>query len=99
MNGKSPLGALVVLFLTASVIAGESRDLGNGFLDHGVCAPISEWRGVVATSDGAHDVVLAWLMDHRGAYELLMIDIDSGKVSELRVPFNWGGDSPYASIL
>lgn len=99
MYGKSRLCVLTILALAASLVAGPPRDLGNGFLDHGVCAPISEWRGIVATSDGTNNLVLAWLMDHRGGYELLLVDVDTGKFTEHLVPFNNNGDSPYASLL
>lgn len=74
--------------------------LPNGFTDHGVCSPISNHRGVVATTgpDGKN-VVLVWLFDHRGGYELLMIDSETGKSEEFPVPFPPGGDTPYASLL
>jgi len=79
---------------------GASKDLGNGFRDHGVAAPISQHRGLVATVDGeGHNVVLLWLMDHRGGYALLLLDATTGKVEQFPMPFDQDGDSPYASIL
>ncbi len=76
-----------------------TRDLGQGFFDHGVATPSSCHRGAVATADGqARPVFLAWLMDHRGCYALLCVDVDSGKAEQHRVPFPLG-DSPFASIL
>jgi len=92
------IALLLILSFTFPALA-KSRDLGNGFFDHGVCAPISQHRGTVATTDGLHDVVLSLLMDHRGGYELLFIDVDSGKWSEHTFPFNNPGDSPFSSIL
>jgi hypothetical protein len=86
--------------LIASSAGAASKDLGRGFRDLGVCAPISNHRGYVATVDGhGRDVVLAWLMDHRGGYELLMIDALTGKTEQFPMPFKVEGDSPYASIL
>lgn len=77
-----------------------TRDLGNGFSDHGVATPISNHRGVVATVDGeGRNVVLVWLFDHRGGYALLMIDAETGGSQEFPVPFPPGRDCPYASIL
>jgi len=38
-------------------------------------------------------------MDHRGCYELLLIDVEAGKAEEYPIPFPSGGDCPYASIL
>ena len=74
-------------------------DLGNGFTDHGVAVPVSHHRGTVATSDGkGHNVLLSWLSDHRGGYELLLIDVDAGKAEDHPMPFPTG-DYPYASIL
>jgi len=77
-----------------------TRDLSNGFADHGVATPNSNHRGTVATVDGeGRDVVLVWLFDHRGGYALLMINAETGESREFPMPFPSGGDCPYASIL
>lgn len=90
---------LVLLLLTGTAFA-ATKDLGNGFADHGVATPVSNHRGTVATKDGeGRDVVLTWIMDCRGVYALLMIDAETGKAEQFPVPFNWGGDSPFASVL
>jgi hypothetical protein len=87
---------LVLALQTASA---ETGDLGNGFRYHGIATPISNHRGTVATVDGqGHNVVLAWLIDYRGGYELLLIDVDTGKAEEHPMPFPVG-DNPFASIL
>ena len=76
------------------------EDLGNGFLDHGVATPVSNHRGTVATADGdGGNVVLVWLFDHRGGYALLQIDAATGASHEVPMPFDPGGDCPFASIL
>lgn len=82
-------------------VAGQTRDLGNGFKDHGVAAPISNHRGIVSTVDGeGRNVVLAWMMDHRGVYSLLMVDAETGKSEQYPLPFNnTKKDSPFASVL
>ena len=91
--------AIIVVFAPLAAFA-ATESLGKGFLDHGVATPISNHRGVVATVDGeGRNVVLAWLFDRRGGYALLMIDAETGKSEEFRVPFSPGGDCPYASIL
>ncbi|MFC1526054.1 hypothetical protein ACFL6X_04495 [Candidatus Latescibacterota bacterium] len=78
----------------------DSQDLGNGFCDHGVVTPISNHRGTVATVDGeGRNVVLLWLYDHRGGYALLMIDAESGEAEQFPMPYDWGGDGPFASVL
>lgn len=75
------------------------KDLGQGFFDHGVATPSSCHRGTVAAADRqGRPVFLAWLMDHRGCYALMSIDVDAGKVEEHPVTFPLG-DSPFASIL
>jgi hypothetical protein len=90
---------LGLLFGIASIKPVTSQDLGNGFFDHGVAAPISNHRGTVATIDGnGRNVVLLWLFDHRGGYALLMIDASTGKCEQFPMPFP-PGDAPYSSIL
>lgn len=78
----------------------NTQDLGNGFRDHGVATPISNHRGTVATVDGdGRNVVLLWLYDHRGGYALLMIDAETGKAQQFPMPYDQGGDGPFASVL
>jgi hypothetical protein len=90
---------LPLIFLAIQTASAATEDLGNGFAHHGVATPISNHRGTVATVDGqGHDVVLSWLRDHRGCYELLLVDVESGKAEEYPLPFPVG-DDPFASIL
>ncbi len=85
---------------TGFTVESSTKDLGNGFFDHGVASPISNHRGVVSTVDGnGRNVVLVWLFDHRGGYSLLMIDAETGKSEEFTIPFNPKQDTPYSSIL
>jgi len=85
--------------LIAAALPAATRELGGGLADHGVATPISQHRGTVATVDGAgRNIVLAWLMDHRGCYQLLLIDVQTGKAEEFPISFPLG-DSPFASIL
>jgi len=61
--------------------------------------PISNHRGTAATVDGeGRNVLLSWLNDHRGGYELLLIDVEAGKAEEHPMPFP-PGDHPFASVL
>ncbi len=91
---------LLIMMLTVQVAFCGNLDIGKGFIDHGIAAPVSNACGIVATVDGqGRDVVLIWLSDHRGGYELLMIDAETGKSEEYPMPFRADGDSPYASIL
>lgn len=77
----------------------KTKDLGNGFLDHGVGCTLAGTRGVVATKDGSgRDVVLAWLSDCRGCFGLLMIDAETGKSETYPAPVP-PGDNPFASVL
>jgi streptogramin lyase len=88
---------LAVILLFSSVAF--SKDLGNGFRDHGVATPCSNQRGIVVTKDeNNRDVVLTWLFDHRGCYSLLMIEAESGKSDQFQVPFPVG-DAVYFSLL
>lgn len=103
MPSRSVVTPILAFLMAASLPAasGASRDLGNGFRDHGVAVPISNHRGMAATVDGdGRNVLLAWLMDHTGGYELLMLDAETGKAEEFPIPFdNVKRDSPYASLL
>jgi len=70
-----------------------------GFVDYGVATNTSNQRGIVATKDGeGRNVVLVWLYDYRGCYELLMIDAETGRSDEFPVPFPVG-DAVYSSLL
>src|SRR5262249_55145321 len=92
------VGAPLLLLAVPAVLA-ASEDLGNGFRHHGVAVPISNHRGTVAPVDGqGHDVLLSWLRDHRGCYELLLVDVETGKAEEFPLPFPVG-DDPFASTL
>ncbi len=89
---------VLALYLTTQNTL-SSQDLGNGFFDHGVAAPVSNHRGVVAATDGnGRNVVLLWLFDHRGGYGLLMIDAETGRSEQFDMPFP-AGDAVYTSIL
>lgn len=89
-----------ILAMTIQGAYGASEDLGKGFRHHGVATPVSNHRGLVVTTDAkGRDVVLLWLMDHRGGYALLMIDAETGKSESIPMPFQGHGDSPFASIL
>lgn len=79
-------------------------DMGRGFRHHGVATPVSNHRGTVATDDGdgkggGRNIVLIWLFDHRGGYALLEVDAASGATRQVPMPFDPGGDCPFASIL
>lgn len=94
------LGLVVCLLISSHAVSAASKDLGRGFMDHGVATPLSNHRGIVATQDGnGRDIALAWLMDHRGCYELLLIDAETGQSEEFPIPAETGGDAPFASIL
>lgn len=101
--GCGPAVAAAAALIAAGLTAAESKDLGNGFRDHGVAVPISNERGTVVTVDGqGRKVMLVLLMDHRGGHGLLMIDVESGKAEQFPMPFPPPGasvDSPYASLL
>ncbi|MBI5685560.1 MAG: hypothetical protein HZC54_10805 [Verrucomicrobia bacterium] len=89
---------MLLVFATPPLFA-ATKELGGGFRDHGVATPISNHRGTVATVDGqGRNVVLSWLNDHRGGYELLLVDVDAGRTEEYPMPFP-PGDHPFASIL
>ena len=77
--------------------------VADSVLDHGIAAPNSNARGTVATVDGTgREVVLQWLIDHRGGHALLLIDAATGRSEQVALPFpipNSSSDAPYASLL
>src|SRR5512135_2563703 len=76
---RSGLLIMAGLAFAAAALAAGTKDLGNGFRDHGVAVPISNQRGAAATVDGqGRNVLLILLMDHRGGYSLLLLDAQSG---------------------
>lgn len=90
---------LVILMLCLiTTIQAYAQNLGNGFYDYGVASPISNHRGTVATSVNGEKIVLMWLMDHRGGYSLLKVNVETGKCQQFPVPFP-AGDATYASLL
>ncbi len=90
-------GTLLIIALCAFE---GSEDLGDDFMHHGIATPMSNARGIVSTEDGdGNDVVLVWLHDHRGAYAILMIDVDTGETQTFPVPWDLEHDSPFASLL
>lgn len=47
--------------------AAAAADLGNGFIDHGVCSPVSSNKGAtVATDADGNDMLVCILADYRG---------------------------------
>jgi hypothetical protein len=76
-----------------------SQEVTKGFVDYGVTTNGSNQRGIIATKDGeGRNVVLVWLYDYRGCYEMLMIDAETGKSEEFPLPFPVG-DAVYSSLL
>lgn len=79
--------------IAAALLAGgaaataATKDLGNGFADHGVCVPAGIGRGTVAAkgADG-QDVMLVQLSDARGTYGVFKLDMASGKSSTALLP-------------
>ena len=90
----------VTILLSLLSFGTYAQDKESAFKDHGVASPISNHRGIVATTDGnGRNVVLVWLFDHTGGYAILMIDAETGKSEQFTTPFSPGGDTPFASIL
>ncbi len=91
---------MILLFVMPQAVCAATEDIGNGFLHHGVAAPVSTSRGIVATVDGQRrNVVLVWLLDCRGGYGLLMIDAETGKSQQFPMPFPCGGYCVFASVF
>lgn len=88
----------VIILIAAQTAMGRTRDLGNGFKDHGAFGDVAKSRGMVCTEDGeGNPVVLVWFFDHRYAYALGVINALTGEIE--RIPRPIGHDCPFSSIL
>lgn len=88
----------VLLLAAPSVLS--ATDISNSFYNCGIPVSVSKPRGIVATIDGnGKNVVLVWLLDYRGGYELLKIDAVTGESEEFPTPFLPESDCPFASIM
>ncbi|MFO7946075.1 MAG: hypothetical protein R6V19_04590 [Armatimonadota bacterium] len=88
----------VMIFLAAHTTMAQTKDLGNGFKNHGAFGDVAENRGMVCTEDGeGNPVVLVWLFDHRYAYALGVINALTGEAQ--RIPRPTGHDCPFSSLL
>ncbi len=92
------IAAMVMVTLGVQMASAQTRNLGNGFRDHGPFADVTVSRGTVCTVDGeGRNVVLVWLFDNRYAYALGVIDAQTGAIEEIPRPIE--RDCPFASIL
>lgn len=72
----------------------------NGFVDHGVAAPVAESRGVVVTQNAqGHNLVVACSLDYSPRGWLLVTDIDTGATEQCYFPEGVPNSPPYASLL
>lgn len=98
----SGIAALVAWPVAQTAWSAQTAARG-AVIDHGVATPISSPRGTVATVDGeGREVVVQWLMDHRGGHALLIVEAGTGKSQQVDLPFPIPGatvDAPYASLL
>ena len=63
ISKKAAIIATAIIALSLQMASGESRNLANGFMDHGVAAPVSVHRGTVTAIDGdGNPTALSWLM-------------------------------------
>jgi len=104
MSGNKTLGVVLsglcaaALWVQERQTMAQTRDLGNGFRDHGVAAPVARSRGAAATVDGAgRNVILVYLSDHRACTSLLTIDAETGETRQAEL-FRHKYDSPFAVI-
>ena len=75
--------------------AAAAADLGNGFIDHGVCSPVSSNKGAtVATDADGNDMLVCILADYRGANGIYTVTPATGKQEFFALPF--APDASYA---
>lgn len=75
--------------------AATAADLGNGFIDHGVCSPVSSNKGAtVATDADGNDMLVCILADYRGANGIYTVTPATGKQEFFALPF--APDASYA---
>ncbi len=94
--GCSLICVMVLLALGAQSASAQG---GDGCIDHGVAADVSNSRGAAATVDGdGNRVVLVWLSDHRACMSVLVIDATTGETEQIEFERTMA-DSPFAVIL
>jgi len=72
----------------------------NGFMDHGVAAPVAESRGVVVTQDAqGHPLVIACSLDNSPQGWILVTDVDRRETRQYYYPEGVPNSPPYASLL
>ncbi len=91
----APITTVAAAIATAGILpagrtlVAQPRDIGNGFVDHGVAAPVARSRGATATVDGnGRNVVLAYLSDHRSCTSIVVIDATTGETRQVDVPLH-----------
>ena len=79
MSKIANIGLTTCLALGLNVAAATMEN-EYGDIDHGVAAPLSHARGIVAcTLANGTKQLLVLPMDHRGGYELLAVDVTTGE--------------------
>lgn len=84
-------GALALAAAWGPAAGAATKDLENGFADHGVTAPVSIVLGAsAAVGDRGQDLLLGQLKDCRGTYGMLVLDFATGECSTtmLETPYD-----------
>ncbi|MCF7688188.1 MAG: dienelactone hydrolase family protein [Cephaloticoccus sp.] len=77
----------------------------NRFVNHGICAAVSESRGVAAVRDAqGRDLLLTLLLDLNPLGSILVTDLGTGETRQVWFPEStrsevWAKWAPYASLL
>lgn len=91
--------ALAAALALAGIAMAAPGQAQGGFANHGVAAPVARSRGRAGTVDGdGRAVALSWMMDHRGCYGMLVVDLEAGRSEVVALP-QGPGDSPFAVLL
>ncbi|MGE4564277.1 MAG: hypothetical protein AB7F32_05355 [Victivallaceae bacterium] len=77
---KYAIASAAALLFAAGILPAATVELGNGFRDHGITAPVSSVRGLVTVANERGEAqLLAQLLDVRGAYGMLQVNLENGE--------------------
>jgi streptogramin lyase len=87
---------LIMLMTTLGTVEAQAE----GFVEHGVGAPVAESRGVIVLQDAQQrNVAVTFTTDQSAESWVLFTDLDSGECSQINFPPKVPAGAPFASLL
>jgi hypothetical protein len=91
------VGIMIACMTLLPAAAALSQD---GFVDHGVGAPVAENRGVITTADSeGTPLLVGFSLDQSARGWMLLLDVETGEVTQRYYPEGVPNSPPFASLL